>query len=132
MINNSNSRLKLAVRFLPIVALGLLLFGCAVYNDQKGVKNLWRDPDLPAFVKGVTTQSEVIERLGPPSQVIGVSGQTIFYYMLEKRTGRGLILLVFNMVNQKFSYDRAIFFFDGEGVLTDYALSQEKIDYEEP
>ena len=109
----------------------LLLFGCGVSVQRQGVVNKWRDESLPPFEKGRTTQAEVIERLGPPSQVIGLNDQVVFYYMRELVETKGIILLIFNWMNKRYSYDRAIFFFNTKGVLTDYAYSFERIPYEE-
>jgi len=64
---------------LVMAILALTLAGCGVSKQSQGVVNQWRNESLPPFERGTTTQSEVIERLGPPSQVIGLSDQTVFY-----------------------------------------------------
>ena len=116
-------------RLLPYLLLALVVTspGCATYDRSQGVDNTWRDPALPAPVKGQTTQSDIIEVLGPPSQVIGLRDQTVFYYLRERRKGNGAILLVYNWLNENVTYDRAIFFFDNNGVLLDYGYSSEAI-----
>jgi outer membrane protein assembly factor BamE (lipoprotein component of BamABCDE complex) len=116
-------------RLLPYLLLALVVTspGCATYDRSQGVANSWRDPALPAPVKGQTTQSDIIETLGPPSQVIGLRDQTVFYYLRERRKGNGAILLVYNWLNENVTYDRAIFFFDNNGVLLDYGYSSESI-----
>ena len=104
----------------------LLLFGtssCIVFGKQQGVKNTWRATDV-AFEEGVTTQAQVAEALGPPSQILGLEGQTIFYYVRERSDGRGIVLLIYNQIRQKVDYDRAVFFFDAEGVLTSSSFSE--------
>ncbi len=114
-----------------IVILTLVsMSGCFSSGEQKGVLNKWRDPNLPAIEKGQTTQSEILEIFGPPSQIINLGDQSVFYYVLEKARGRGAFLLVFNWKEKDVSYDRAIFFFDSDGVLTDYAYSKEQVEYE--
>ena len=82
---------------------------------------------MPEPFVGTTTQAEILEALGPPSQVIGLRDQTVFYYLQEQSKGRGAIFIVYNQVSEKVVYDRAIFFFDSGGVLRDYALSRESI-----
>lgn len=115
-----------------IIAIVMLISfsGCFSSGEQKGVTNKWRDPSLPSIEKGQTTQSEILELFGPPSQIINLGDQSVFYYVLEKARGRGAFLLVFNWKEKEVSYDRAIFFFDSDGVLTDYAYSNEKVEYE--
>jgi hypothetical protein len=60
--------------------------------------------------------------LGPPSQVITHADGEIFYYLHEQSESKGLILLVYNSSQTDTRYDRAIFFFDVNGVLRDYSL----------
>ena len=68
-----------------------------------------------------TTRQQVLEALGPPSQVIALDDETVLYYLFERTAGDGLILIVYNQFKVDTRYDRAIFFFDGEDRLTDYA-----------
>ena len=104
--------------------------GCIAFGRQQGVKNTWRAENL-VLEEGVTQQAQVIEQLGPPSQIIGLEGQTIFYYVRERSAGRGLILIVYNHVKMAVDYDRAVFFFDGSGALTSYSFSEEAFPLEE-
>jgi hypothetical protein len=78
-------------------------------------------------VTGQTTESDIIKALGPPSQVIGLRDQTVFYYLTEHRKGKGAIFIIYNWVKEDTIYDRAIFFFDQNGVLRDYGFSKEEI-----
>jgi hypothetical protein len=117
--------------FLLAGVLFLLLAGCGVTSQTQGVMNKWRDDSVQPFEKGRTTQSDVIERLGPPSQVIGLNDQVVFYYMREMVKSRGMFFVLFNWVSKQVSYDRAIFFFNADGVLTEYGYSHERIPYEE-
>lgn len=103
--------------------------GCTHRVSQKGVSNQWRDESLPPVQKGRTTQSEVLELFGPPSQVIALSDEVVFYYMLERSVFRSLFLALYNRSEEKIRYDRAIFFFDRNGVLAEYAYSREKVPY---
>lgn len=110
----------------------LSLAGCLTSQSEAGVVNAWRDNSLPAFEVGKTTRSEVAKRLGPPSQLINLENELIFYYLLEQAKGSGVILIVYNTIRDRVIYDRAIFFFDKQGVLTDYALSLEEAPYTPP
>lgn len=120
-----NTRLLLTL----LIAIGAILSGCATYDRSQGVANTWRAPTVPTPVKGHTTQSDIIEALGPPSQVIGLRDQTVFYYLTERRKGNGAILILYNWVTENVTYDRAIYFFDKNGVLRDYGYSNEAIAY---
>jgi hypothetical protein len=113
-----------------LLAIGAITSGCATYDRSQGVANTWRDSALPTPVMGQTTQSDIIGALGPPSQVIGLRDQTVFYYLRERRKGKGAILILYNWVNENVTYDRAIFFFDKHGVLQDYGYSNEAIEAE--
>ena len=108
----------------------MIFFGCFQATEEKGVLNQWRDNALPPIEKGKTTETQILELLGPPSQVMNLGDQVIFCYMMEKTEGKGGYLLIYNWNNKKIIYDRAIFFFDKNRILKDYALSKESIEYE--
>ena len=111
---------------LSIIAIIIVMFvaSCAKFSTERGVESLWREPDIPTFMTGSTSQSDVMKALGPPSQIISLKDRTVFYYLREKGAGKGLILLIYNEVRYSVEYDRAIFFFDTKGVLTDYSYSE--------
>ena len=110
----------------------LLLCGCIVSRADSGVTNKWRDETLPAFESGTTTQSDVAHALGPPSQLINLDDQLVFYYLRERVRGRGMILIVYNQSREEIVYDRAIFFFDKKGILQDFSYSLEETEYVPP
>ncbi len=110
-----------------IVSLALLVAGCTSYGSVDGVSNLWREVPVDQFQKGVTKQSDVLELLGPPSQLINLHDQTVFYYLTQRSSGQGKIFIVWNQVSVENQYDRAIFFFDTEVVLQKVAYSKEAI-----
>ncbi|UCH72730.1 MAG: hypothetical protein JSU82_10095 [Rhodospirillales bacterium] len=111
-------------------AAGLIVFlcalltiaGCAAFTSEEGVENRWRDLPEATFRPGVTTQADVAVLLGPPSQIISLASGTAFYYLREERKGSGFILIVYNQGTQTIRYDRAIFFFDESGILTNHAI----------
>ena len=114
---------------IPIFSLFILMTACFTLSDQQGVDNLWREESKVENIKeGKTTQNEVIKLFGPPSQIIDLDSGSVFYYLLQEKKGKGMFLLLFNFKNEKVSYDRAIFFFDSEGILTDYGFSVENIE----
>ena len=110
------------------IVLAMILSGCASFGATDGVENLWREVPVDSFEKGVTTQSEVLELLGPPSQLIALNQQTVFYYLTEKTSGKGKIFIIYNQVDASSEYDRAIFFFDLDGLLQEFAYSKEVVE----
>ena len=90
----------------------------------------WRDQALPTFELGATTQAEVLRALGPPSQLIALDDQVVFYYLTERSETTGAILILYNTSTRRITYDRAIFFFDRAGNLADYSYSLEALPYE--
>ncbi len=114
-------RLALSLALLMVIATG-----CTRTQSERGVYPLWRALPDDALEIGATTKSEVLAVLGPPSQVITHQSGEIFYYLYEEASSRGLILLVYNSNHINTRYDRAIFFFDENGVLQDYATSSEE------
>lgn len=120
-----------AALLLPILLLGVAMAtGCATYDRRAGVSNLWRAESLPEIQDGVTTRAEILDLLGPPSQVIGLGDRVVYYYLRERTHGRIQIFLVYNRQAEDIRYDRAIFFFDPEGVLVEHAFSREEIPLE--
>jgi len=106
------------------VILVLLLFvigGCAQYDNKRGVDVTWQPAALSDLERGETTRSEVLARLGPPSQVIALGDETVLYYLNEQADGNGLLLIVYNRFTVDTRYDRAIFFFDQNDRLTDHS-----------
>jgi outer membrane protein assembly factor BamE (lipoprotein component of BamABCDE complex) len=104
-----------------------IMASCASRVSQLGVENKWRSDSAPNFNVGRTTQSQVMKALGPPSQVIALDEHTLFYYLREQQTVQSYFLLVYNQSREEIVYDRAIFFFDKNGILKDYAFSDEVI-----
>jgi len=108
-------------KFMAVFALAVLLGGCAQYENKRGVEVTWQPDVLERFEAGKTTRRDVLEILGPPSQVISLDGETVLYYLYERSDGDGLILVVYNQFKVDTRYDRAVFFFDENDRLTDYA-----------
>jgi len=119
-----------AARIVFSLLLLLTLTGCASKRSEMGVQNEWRNPALPTFEKGRTTQSDVMQALGPPSQVIGLQDQTLFYYLREQSKTKSVFLILYNQTRQQITYDRAIFFFNRQSVLTDFSYSKEAVPRE--
>lgn len=123
--------LQKAMRAAAIFATILTLSACASWNEDAGVENHWRSPDTPEWQAGKNTNQEVMERLGPPSQIIDLGDQVVYYYMKENVQGAGYYFLVYNTSESSTKYDRAIFFFDREGLLIRHSYSRESLSYEE-
>jgi hypothetical protein len=96
--------------------------GCAQLSSTRGVEVGWAPADLGALERGRTTRADILQRLGPPSQVISTGDETVLYYMSERARGRGLVLVLYNRLDVQTRYDRAIFFFDAEDRLSDHSV----------
>jgi hypothetical protein len=120
---------RLLTFVLALAALFLLpgLAGCLGKRGEMGVRNSWRGSPPPAFEKGRSTQSDVMRALGPPSQVIALQDQTLFYYLREQSRTKAVFLIIYNQVREQITYDRALFFFSKEGTLVDFSYSAEAI-----
>ncbi len=104
-------------------AVFLILFvaGCAQYENTRGVEVGWQAAINQGMKPGETTRQQVLQQLGPPSQVVALGDETALYYLFERSAGDGLILIVYNRFTVATRYDRAIFFFDDNDRLTDFA-----------
>ncbi len=107
-------------RLAPVLAL-VLITGCAQYSNERGIDAQWRNLAAVKLVRGETTRADVLDWLGPPSQVIALDDETILYYLFERSAGVGLVLIVYNRFDVDTRYDRAIFFFDENDRLTDFS-----------
>ena len=107
------------------LALGALLLcsACTSVHSERGVETRWHDLQGEPFEAGVSTRKDVLAALGPPSQIVTMQHETALYYMLERTRGRGLTLIVYNTRRDRSVYDRAVFFFDLDGVLTEFAYT---------
>jgi outer membrane protein assembly factor BamE (lipoprotein component of BamABCDE complex) len=105
---------------LPLSLL-IITVGCAQYSDKRGVEVTWQPDAMENMQKGETTRREVLTVFGPPSQVISMGDETVLYYLYEKTAGEGLILIVYNRFDVQTKYDRAVFFFDENDLLTEYS-----------
>ena len=118
-------------KWLSCAVLLAAAAGCTSDVGYSGVDNVWRSETVPTWETGKTTEMDVINAFGPPSQLISLDKETVYYYLRERRKGHGVFLLAYNWKDQKLVYDRAIFFFDKSGKLTKHSYSPEALPYEE-
>jgi len=109
------------VPFFAVLVLTALLVGCVRYENKRGVDVLWQPEVTAQLVKGQTTREDILTLLGPPSQLIALENETVLYYLFERSEGDGMILIVYNRMKIRTRYDRAVFFFDENDTLRDYA-----------
>ncbi len=100
------------------------LAGCIRNSSVRGVEPLWHDADAGTFALGTTTRQEVLQLLGAPSQLVSLENGTALYYVSEKTKGEGMILFLYNQRKDTTTYDRAVFFFGADDILTDFAISE--------
>ena len=106
--------------FITLLCLGLLS-ACVQYKSKRGVEVAWQRDVVDKLIRGQSTRADVLDALGPPSQVITLQEETVLYYLFEKEEGEGMILILYNRIEVDTRYDRAIFFFDENDLLTDYS-----------
>jgi outer membrane protein assembly factor BamE (lipoprotein component of BamABCDE complex) len=105
---------------ITLLCLGLLS-ACVQFKSKRGVEVAWQRDVVEKLVRGQSTRADVLDALGPPSQVITLQEETVLYYLFEKAEGEGIILILYNRIEVDTRYDRAIFFFDENDLLTDYS-----------
>ena len=109
-------------RYLTLLLPGaLLLLGCVQFSGNRGVEVTWHPEAITQLEKGRSTREDVLSLLGPPSQVISLENETVLYYLNERTEFEGAILILFNRFDRATDYDRAVFFFDKDDVLIEYA-----------
>lgn len=118
-------------RMLLLLTAVAFLSGCVQFRNQRGIEVAWQDEVVARLEKGESTRADVLALLGPPSQVIALEDETVLYYLFEDAEGDGLLLIVYNNIEIQTHYDRAIFFFDENDVLSDYATQVRARDGED-
>ncbi|MEE4190643.1 MAG: outer membrane protein assembly factor BamE [Halieaceae bacterium] len=118
-------------RMLLLLTAVAFLSGCVQFRNQRGIEVAWQDEVVARLQKGESTRADVLALLGPPSQVIALEDETVLYYLFEDAEGDGLLLIVYNNIKIQTHYDRAIFFFDENDVLSDYATQVRARDSED-
>ncbi len=109
------------LRIPPLLLAVAMMSGCVQFSNQRGIEVAWQDEVVAQLEKGRSTRADVLALLGPPSQVIALEDETVLYYLFEDAEGDGLLLIVYNNIDIQTHYDRAIFFFDENDLLSDYA-----------
>ena len=111
-------------KLVPVLLIACItsLAACVRFDSRRGVEVSWQPHALAGLKRGQTTRGEVLDLLGPPSQVIALEDETVLYYLFERGRGEGLLLMLYNSVDITTHYDRAIFFFDDKDHLRDYAV----------
>ncbi|OLB55577.1 MAG: outer membrane protein assembly factor BamE [Nitrospirae bacterium] len=72
-----------------------LLGGCAFIRGSMG--DAFKDEDVAALKKGVTTRAQVAARLGAPERILEANGYEIFqYYRYDVKSG---MILFFSRTN---------------------------------
>lgn len=105
-----------------LAAVLLLISGCAAVG--KNIEYQSFDPDkLENVTPGRTTAGQVVTLFGAPTQAVELSGGNAYVYerSVSKATGAYFVLISFVRYDQQ--YDRLVFFFNEDNVLTHYGFS---------
>ena len=110
---------KYAVLVLMIVIFSA---GCTLISKNKEYQGF--DPSgLDGLVSGQTTAAEVSRIFGAPSQVVKMSNGNAYIYKRSVAKGTGFWLVLVSFGNYDRQYDRVVFFFDQDDILTHYGAS---------
>ena len=113
------------MNFIRMTTLVLLvtvpLTACLQFRSKRGVEVNWETTVTEQLESGKSTRADVMNLLGPPSQIIALEEETALYYLFEHTAGEGYILVLYNRFTVDARYDRAVFFFDENDVLREYA-----------
>ena len=110
-----------AAHIFVAILCAVTLQACVQYESKRGVDVNWQSSVTQQLTREESTRKDVLALLGPPSQVISMEDETVLYYLFERAKGSGVILILYNRMKIDTRYDRAIFFFDENDVLTEYS-----------
>jgi hypothetical protein len=107
-----------------IMVLGMMLLcvGCAMFAKSKEYHGFDADR-LATFTAGTTTAEEIVGVFGAPSQIAKLSNGNAYVYERSVSKGTGIWLVLVSFGNYETQYDRVVFFFDRQDMLTHYGLS---------
>ena len=113
------------MKFIRMTTLAVLmtvpLTACLQFRSERGVEVNWQTTVSEQLESGKSTRADVMNLLGPPSQIIALEDETALYYLFERTSGEGYILVLYNRFTVDARYDRAVFFFDENDVLREYS-----------
>ncbi|MHC4973698.1 MAG: hypothetical protein ACYTG3_15340 [Planctomycetota bacterium] len=106
-----------------LALLTLLACGCAI------ARTAMNEPLDPALIEklepGKTTALETVELMGAPVDVVQLGRRSAYLYKHTREKSTGIVLIVFNMLNQDHREDRLWVFFDEAGTLTHFGSTLE-------
>jgi hypothetical protein len=106
-----------------LVPLVLLACGCAI---ARTAENEPLDPALIAQLEpGKTTALETVALMGAPVDVVQLGRRSAYLYRHSREKSTGVVLILFNMLNQDRREDRLWVFFDEAGTLTHFGSTLE-------
>jgi hypothetical protein len=112
---------------IVVLSLILLFTGCAMFGKSKehhAFDARWFDTCAP----GTTTAADVVELFGAPSNLVELSNGNAYIYERSVSKGTGIWLVILSFGNYETQYDRVVFFFNKENILTHYGLSMKAGD----
>jgi len=107
---------------IVILSMISVCVSCAMFGKSKeyhGFDATWLD----RFTPGTTTAAEVLAVFGAPSHMVKLSNGNAYVYERSVSKGTGIWLVLLSFGNYETQYDRVVFFFDNEDILTHYGLS---------
>lgn len=113
------------MRKILIPALIIVLVstsGCAIIGRDSDFRS-FDSKSLTSVVPGKTTAGQVAQLFGAPTQVVKLSNGNAYMYTRGMSKGTVVYLILVTFANYDRKYDKIVFFFDKNDVLTHYGSS---------
>jgi hypothetical protein len=105
-----------------VFSMMLLCVGCAMFATNKEYHG-FDAGRLATFTAGTTTAGEIVGVFGAPNHIAKLSNGNAYVYERSVSKGTGIWLVLLSFGNYETQYDRVVFFFDNQDILTHYGLS---------
>ena len=110
------------IRAILLVFCLSVVTACAWSRGSLG-DDIKRDV-VATMQKGVTTRSEVVDKLGAPDRVVTAHGRDIFQYYHYDMKSSSLLLLIVNFARFTIKNDDLYVFFDKRGLVDEIVFGK--------
>jgi len=114
-----NKRLACMVLLITVIHL---FPGCATIGRFKDFRS-FDEKGLTQIKPGHTTASEVTKLFGAPSHIVKLANGNAYMYERSLSKGTAIWLIIVTLGNLDTQYDRIVFFFNRDDVVTHYGSS---------
>jgi len=114
--------MKLIFGVIIVLSMMLLDVSCAMFGKSTEYHG-FDAGRLATFTTGTTTAGEIVKVFGAPTHIVKLSNGNAYVYERSVSKGTGIWLVLVSFGNYETQYDRVVFFFDHQDILTHYGLS---------